>query len=302
LTTALTGKGEILGTLQYMSPEQLQGKDVDTRSDLFSFGCVLYEMLAGKQAFEGQSAASVIAAILEREPVPLEEALPLDRVLRRCLAKDPDQRFQTARDLKAALTWANEQPGVRIVGKPNRMAWITTVAAIILLVALSGWTISHLRQGSADDPVIRFEISPPEGGRTTSGGRLGGPGFAVSSDGQTVAFTGVVKGKVGLWVRPLDAHECPPFARNGRCDRAVLVLRQQIHCFLREWPVATGRPVGRNAIENLRHLWRILRRVMVPRRADLVCDPRRWHFPGVGLWWYSIPAHDLGSLAWRGQS
>src|SRR5262249_13338485 len=77
--------------------------------------------------------------------------------------------------------------------------------AIILLVVLSGWTISHLRQGSADDPVIRFEISPPEGGRTTSGGRLGGPGFAVSSDGQTVAFTGVVKGKVGLWVRPLDA-------------------------------------------------------------------------------------------------
>jgi serine/threonine protein kinase len=81
LTTALTGKGEILGTLQYMSPEQLQGKDVDARSDLFSLGCVLYEMLAGKQAFEGQSAASVIAAILERDPT--ERFLPqLERVIR----------------------------------------------------------------------------------------------------------------------------------------------------------------------------------------------------------------------------
>ncbi len=83
---------------------------MDARSDLFSFGCVLYEMLTGKRAFEGQSPASVIAAILEREPAPLEVARPLDRVVRRSLAKDPDQRFQTARDLKAALAWALEQP------------------------------------------------------------------------------------------------------------------------------------------------------------------------------------------------
>ena len=93
-----------------MSPEQLQGKETDTRSDLFSFGCVLYEMLTGKRAFEGESSASVIAAILEREPAPLEAAMPLGRVVRRSLAKDPDQRFQTARDLKAALNWALEQP------------------------------------------------------------------------------------------------------------------------------------------------------------------------------------------------
>ena len=93
-----------------MSPEQLQGKEADARSDLFSFGCVLYEMLTGKRAFEGESAASVIAAILEREPAPLTVAPPLERVVRRSLAKDPDQRFQTARDLKAALSWAMEQP------------------------------------------------------------------------------------------------------------------------------------------------------------------------------------------------
>jgi serine/threonine-protein kinase len=96
VTAALTGKGQIVGTLQYISPEQLQGKDADARSDLFGFGCVLYEMLTGKRAFEGQNSASVIAAILEREPAPLLEAAPLERVVSRSLAKDPDQRFQTA--------------------------------------------------------------------------------------------------------------------------------------------------------------------------------------------------------------
>ena len=109
LTEALTSKGQILGTLQYMSPEQLQGKDTDARTDLFSFGCVLYEMLTGKRAFEGESAASVIASILERDPAPLTTTPPLERVVRRSLVKDPDQRFQTARDLKAALTWALDQ-------------------------------------------------------------------------------------------------------------------------------------------------------------------------------------------------
>src|SRR5216683_3222696 len=125
LTQALTSQGQILGTLQYMSPEQLQGKETDARSDLFSFGCVLYEMLTGKCAFEGRSAASVIAAILEREPAPLTVAPTLERIVRRSLAKDPDQRFQTARDLKAALTWAMEQPPTSAAAKPGRRRqWI----------------------------------------------------------------------------------------------------------------------------------------------------------------------------------
>src|ERR1700731_3473225 len=92
VTQGLTGQGQILGTLQYMAPEQLQSKEVDARSDLFSFGCVLYEMLAGKRAFEGASAASLIAAILEREPAPLHLSPPLERVIRTCLAKDPERR------------------------------------------------------------------------------------------------------------------------------------------------------------------------------------------------------------------
>jgi serine/threonine protein kinase len=103
VTQTITQEGTILGTLQYMAPEQLQGKPVDARSDLFSFGCVLYEMLTGKRAFEGESAPSVIAAVLEREPAPLEISPSLERVVRRALAKDPEQRFQTAREVKTAL-------------------------------------------------------------------------------------------------------------------------------------------------------------------------------------------------------
>jgi serine/threonine protein kinase len=108
VTQTITQEGTILGTLQYMAPEQLQGKGADAGSDLFSFGCVLYEMLTGKRAFEGESAPSVIAAVLEREPAPLEVSPPLERVVRRALAKDPEQRFQTAREVKTVLEWAME--------------------------------------------------------------------------------------------------------------------------------------------------------------------------------------------------
>src|SRR5271170_5971030 len=149
LTQALTAQGQILRTWQYMSPEQLQGKPADARSDLFSFGCVLYETLTGKRAFEGQSAASVIAAILEREPAPLVTALPMERILKRCLAKDPDQRFQTARDLRAALTWAMEQqveqspsaaaPARSRSARWSPLAWATALVLALACIALFGW-------------------------------------------------------------------------------------------------------------------------------------------------------------------
>jgi len=201
-TRALTQQGQIVGTLQYMSPEQLQGKEVDARSDLFSFGCVLYEMITGKQAFAGQSAASVIAAILEREPERLTDFPPLDRVLRRCLAKDPDQRFQSALDLKTALEWSVEPTQVR-EKRPFGRWWVA--GAILFIAALGGAAAAaYLRQQPQDDRVIRFEIEAPEAGRIFGGGPLAG-GLAVSPDGRSVAFTAFVKGKSALWIRPLDA-------------------------------------------------------------------------------------------------
>src|SRR6185295_12598070 len=109
-TKALTGAHVILGTPQYMAPEQIEGRDADARTDLFAFGGVLYELLTGQKAFEGKTPSSTMAAILATEPRPLRELQPvtppaLERIVRRCLAKDPDERWQTARDLRAELEW-----------------------------------------------------------------------------------------------------------------------------------------------------------------------------------------------------
>ena len=139
--TAITAEGQIAGTLQYMSPEQLQGKEVDARSDLFSFGCVLYEMLSGKRAFTGESAASVIAAIMEREPAPLDLGPPLARVLRTCLAKDPDRRFQTAIDLKRDLLWAmEERPAAAVVAAKSKVP-LWAIGLPLLLAGGLAWSL-----------------------------------------------------------------------------------------------------------------------------------------------------------------
>jgi eukaryotic-like serine/threonine-protein kinase len=109
----LTAQGTILGTLQYMAPEQVEGKEVDARTDIFAFGAVVYEMATGRKAFEGQTQASLIAAILEREPPAMSSLQPmtppaLDRVVKKCLRKDPDERWQSARDVTDELKWIAE--------------------------------------------------------------------------------------------------------------------------------------------------------------------------------------------------
>jgi eukaryotic-like serine/threonine-protein kinase len=202
VTKTITQEGAILGTLQYMAPEQLQGKETDARSDLFSFGCVLYEMLTGRRAFEGASAPSVIGAVLEREPAPLEVSPPLERVVRRALAKDPEQRFQTAREVKTALEWAME-PQVANAPKTSRRWQRIAAVALIAIGALSGWAVAHFRQPAAANRVFRLDISPPDGGRFVVLGNDTG-GNALSPDGRMAAFVAAVDGKTGLWMRALD--------------------------------------------------------------------------------------------------
>jgi eukaryotic-like serine/threonine-protein kinase len=212
VTRAVTQQGQILGTFQYMSPEQLQGKNVDQRSDLFSFGCVLYEMLTGKRAFEGQSTASVIAAILEREPAPLTVAPRLERIVKRSLSKDPDQRFQTARDLKAALLWAMEQPPPPVAVK-SRWTWIA--AATLVIGATGGWAASHYFQPSSSGGAVRLAINPPQG--TIFSGppnaSVPTPQFALSPDGREIVFIASASGgRSMLWMREMDevtAHLMP---------------------------------------------------------------------------------------------
>src|SRR6516164_7947283 len=112
-SSPVTQEGMVVGTFQYMSPEQVEGKEMDGRSDIFSLGAVLYEMLTGKRAFEGKSQLSVASAILEKEPAAIAEIKPmtppvLDHAIRRCMAKDPDERWQTARDLAWEFKWISE--------------------------------------------------------------------------------------------------------------------------------------------------------------------------------------------------
>ncbi|HKE25286.1 MAG TPA: protein kinase, partial [Bryobacteraceae bacterium] len=210
VTKGLTVKGSILGTVQYMAPEQLQGKPVDARSDLFSFGCILYELLTGKRAFEGENPASVIAAVLEREPAPLEISPPLDRVVERCLAKDPDRRFQTAIDLKTALNWAVEQtPELR---RSVARWWIGGAAAALALgLGLGSWLVSRPGKPAAEERLVHFQIMPP---KAASSYFIVGSASAlsVSPDGKFITYKAVVNGRYGIWLHPLD----------GSADRLLL--------------------------------------------------------------------------------
>src|SRR5271170_6975336 len=141
MTLALTGKGEILGTFQYMSPEQINGQEAGPESDIFSFGLVLYEMLTGKRAFDGSTPASVIAAILERPAPSVADVAPpaLDRVLKRCLEKDPGNRWQSARDLKTELEWIGHapEPGKTVAAFPRTTSPFVALAWGVAMVAMA---------------------------------------------------------------------------------------------------------------------------------------------------------------------
>jgi serine/threonine protein kinase len=192
LTMGLTSDGQILGTLQYMSPEQLQAKPADARSDIFAFGCILHELLTGTKAFQATTAAETIAAILTTQPpqVPQES---LNRVIKKCLAKDPDDRFQSARDLKYNLTLEPTQP------KPTRRPYWIAAATLIIGVAL-GYALRPQSPAKQTSP-IRFQILPPEGGRFT---RANIP--AISPDGRTIAYAATASGKSGIWLQSLDSN------------------------------------------------------------------------------------------------
>jgi Tol biopolymer transport system component len=219
---APTIEGTILGTPHYMSPEQAQGKETDWRTDIFSFGVVLYETLTGQRAFAADTPAGAIAAILERQPPSLPAgASGLQRVLDRCLARNPEERWQSAGDLKASLELLAESsgsvpaatmPAPQVPLKTWPVAWIAAAvlgAAVILLAIL------YFREKPAEAPVTRLNIKPPGGAIHIAMGQ--GTTVALSPDGKRVVFSAVsTEGVEQLWVRSLDAVAARPLAGTER--------------------------------------------------------------------------------------
>ncbi len=232
IAQALTAEGSLLGTFQYMSPEQLEGREADARSDIWALGCVLYEMVTGRRAFEGRSQASLIAAILEREPAPVGEAPSgsvstagapphgIERLIRNCLAKDPEERVQTAHDVKLQLqgiaegagmapTSTASVPGPGAAGMPmhrrggSKLAWSIAAVGLLAAAGMFAWLYPKTTGSSQS---VRFRVQPPPGTSDAYWPR-------ISPDGKFFMVIGVDSaGAPRAYVRPmnqLDFHAIP---------------------------------------------------------------------------------------------
>jgi serine/threonine protein kinase/Tol biopolymer transport system component len=209
----LTEPGTVLGTFQYMAPEQLEGHEADARGDLFAFGAVLYEMVTGRRAFEGKSKASLISAIMSAEPTPLTTAAPmappaLERVVRSCLAKDPDDRWQSAHDVAAELRWIAEAGSQAGTPAPlsarrrsrERLGWLTAAVAAVLAM----W-FAFVRSPPGTAALARTNVLLPERVRLNN--------VVLSPDGKRLAFSGIdPTGKLQIWVRSIDSYTATPLA------------------------------------------------------------------------------------------
>ncbi len=223
LSRPITTQGTIVGTFQYMAPEQLEGKDADARSDIFSFGAVLYEMATGRRAFEGKSQASLIASILKETPRPISsvDALSppaLDRTVMRCLEKDPDDRWQTARDLLLELKWIAEAGSRAGIAAPvamrrksrERMAWGLAAAGIVVAASLGAWTIAN--RPPKPEPM-RFFIETPSAIRS-----IGTP--KISPDGRFLAYNATDSSGVSrIWLRPMGSLTAQPMPGTEGAQR-----------------------------------------------------------------------------------
>jgi serine/threonine-protein kinase len=207
-TLAMTQAGVLLGTAGYMSPEQARGKTVDRRSDIWAFGCVLYEMLAGQRAFDGETVTDVLGAIVHKEPeldrLPASVPQALRELLQKCLHKDVSRRLQSIGDARVTLQEYLEHPAAAAAaasGKRPSRAWLPWTAALAALLIGAVGGVAYGRRGQAPEPVRRFEINVTESAMYS---RLGS-GLIASPDGRAIAYTTGQEGEPqSLVVRPLD--------------------------------------------------------------------------------------------------
>ena len=202
----LTQPGMILGTMSYMAPEQVEGQEADTRTDVFAFGALLYEMLTGRRAFEGKSQASLIAAIMHGEPPPLAMLVPmtpasLDRLVRRCLAKDPDDRWQTVHDLLIQLRWitgGRNRAGAPSQENRRRREPLVVAALALAVLVTAGAAVPAFRYFNGTPPADPFSFRVPAFG-------LNPLDVALSPDGTTIALVSSADGPGALYIRPVGA-------------------------------------------------------------------------------------------------
>jgi serine/threonine protein kinase len=212
--TTLTEEGAILGTLQYMAPEQLEGKEADGRTDIFAFGAVLYEMVSGRRAFDGTSRADLIAGIIERAPPSLSTVRSsspsaFDRLIKTCLAKDPEDRWQNARDLKRELQWIEEglaspQAPPQTSGKRKHTPWMLVTALLGTALILSPL---YFHQAPVEIPAVEFNVPLPDDAASFTMDLS----MAVSPDGRYLALRAVARdGGDRLWLRRMDSSSVRP--------------------------------------------------------------------------------------------
>ncbi len=212
----LTNPGVVMGTVGYMSPEQVRGQTADHRSDIFSFGAILHEMLTGRRAFRRETMAETMTAILKEEPEELSASNPninpsLERIVNRCLEKKPERRFQSTADLGFALeslsaptssSGTNMTAAVSAIGpETERSPWLVRIlgaAAFLLLIGCVVLAVLYIRRPVPDQRPVSFVIPPPE-----SGSNISAPN--ISPDGRTIAFAMTVEGKANIYVRELGS-------------------------------------------------------------------------------------------------
>ncbi len=225
-TTPLTGANTIVGTIQYMAPEQLEGKEADARSDIFAFGAVLYEMVTGKRAFEGGSSATLIAAIMEREPASISAIMPdtpplFERLVRKCLSKDPRKRWQSASDLSDELRWISQAGSM--VGLPAHLAArrkfkfdlarVIGAVAILSTLVLAYLYYAQKTKAAPFKPVARYMVDIKQGLSNIFWPR-------ISPDGGSVAFhADDSSGTNRIWVRPVKSLEAYPLLNTEGAKR-----------------------------------------------------------------------------------
>jgi eukaryotic-like serine/threonine-protein kinase len=208
----LTAQGTVVGTFQYMSPEQAEGNEADARSDIFAMGALLYEMVTGKRAFTGKSQASIVAAILASEPAPISVTQPmtppaLAQVVKTCLAKDPEERFQTVHDLKLQLKWIAEASSGQLAAPTQVRARPVVQKRTLVIAAAAGWLLaaaaltsfllSRNQVEEARRPLTASWLAPPD--TTFSIVHPGAP--TLSPDGTKLAFLTGEQSETKLWVR-----------------------------------------------------------------------------------------------------